>query len=94
MFYCRCSNCSCTATVLITQKIENRKVVPFDQLRENEDSNITLNWEELMEGNSNDNVKEEADESTEQRMVETEEISRGLESVILLVCLIMIVLGR
>ena len=68
--------------------------MPFDQPRDNDDSKITLNWEELMEGNSIDNVKEEAEESTEQRTDQTEEISRALESVIVLVCLIMIILGR
>ena len=88
MFYCRCSNCSCKATVLITQKIENRKDEFEDQIRESDDSNITINWEDLIK--DDENRKEDGQNTTEQ----IEESSRVLESVFLLVCLIIIILGK
>ena len=57
-------------------------------MRESDDSNITINWEDLIK--DDENRKEDGQNTTEQ----IEESSRVLESVFLLVCLIMIILGK
>ena len=62
-------------------------------MRESDDSNITINWEDLIK--DDENRKEDGQNTTEQRTVQIEESSRVLlESVFLLVCLIMIILGK
>ena len=62
-------------------------------MRESDDSNITINWEDLIK--DDENRKEDGQNTTEQRTVQIEESSRVLlESVFLLVCLIMITLGK
>ena len=43
---------------------ENGKDLSLDQLRGYEDSNITLDWVDLLEGTANENVKEEAQDSS------------------------------
>ena len=57
-------------------------------MRESDDSNITINWEDLIK--DDENRQEDGQNTTEQ----IEESSRVLESVFLLVCLIMIILGK
>ena len=85
IFYCRCTNCNCTATLLITQKMEKTIETEEDFLMEEEQQRREEN-----------NCSAEALQPSIGKFSPNalERTSLILESVFLLMCFIILIIGK